>query len=51
MTEIVQLRDVEIRNWKRTLDDAIRRIHAVEESWSWRLTAPIRALARLIRRR
>jgi len=51
MAEIVQLRDVEIRNWKRSLDDAIHRIHAVEDSWSWRLTAPLRALARLIRRR
>jgi hypothetical protein len=50
LTEIVQQRDVDVRNWKRSLDDAIRRIHAVEESWSWRLTAPIRGLGRLLKR-
>ncbi|HMD37381.1 MAG TPA: glycosyltransferase family 2 protein [Vicinamibacterales bacterium] len=50
-TAVVRVRDIEIRNWKRSLDDAIRRTHAVEDSWSWRLTAPMRALARLLRGR
>ena len=49
LTNLVKLRDIEIRNWMRAHDDAIRRLHAFEDSRTWRLSAPIRAFLALLR--
>jgi len=51
LAQVLELRDAEIQSWKRSVNHAVRRVHAFEDSLSWRITAPLRAIFRFFSRR